>query len=99
MGMREIVFEIARFSLEKTKGTELSIRDVIVISIVVTVYGVLFQLLVDPTAAALGLYYHRNPSPVNIFGFPIWFITAFATYGLYAFVFLLIERYYFQKIN
>jgi len=90
-----VIFELARFSLKKTKGTDLSIKGIINISIVVTLYGVLFQLLVDPTAAALGLYYYRNPPPINIFGFPIWFITAFAIYGLYAFIFLLIERYYF----
>ena len=94
-----VVFELARFSLKKTKGTDLSIKDIISISIVVTVYGILFQLLIDPTAAALGIYYYRNPPPINIFGFPIWFITAFAIYGLYAFIFLLIERYYFQKDN
>jgi hypothetical protein len=51
----------------------------------------------DPTAAALGIYYYQNPPPINIFGFPIWFITSFAIYGLYAFIFLLIERYYFRK--
>ncbi|MFX1574226.1 MAG: hypothetical protein ACFFB0_15900 [Promethearchaeota archaeon] len=94
-----VIFELARFSLRKPKGTDLSIKDVVVISLVVTLYGVLFQLLVDPTAAALGLYYYRNPPVVNIFGFPIWFITAFAIYGLYAFIFLLFERYYFQKSN
>jgi len=94
-----VIFELARFSLKKTKGTELSVKDIIVISIVVTIYGVLFQLIVDPTAAALDLYYYQNPPMINIFGFPIWFITAFAIYGLYAFIFLLIERYYFKKIN
>ena len=94
-----VIFELARFSLRKTKGTDLSIKDIIVISIVVTLFGVLFQLLVDPTAAALGVYYYQNPPAINIFGFPIWFITAFAIYGLYAFIFLLIERYYFRKIN
>jgi len=94
-----VVFELARFSLKKTKGTDLSIKDIIIISVVVTVYGIFFQLLIDPTAAALGIYYYQNPPQINIFGFPIWFITAFAIYGLYAFVFLLIERYYFQKNN
>ncbi|MHA2392118.1 MAG: hypothetical protein ACXAEX_09105, partial [Promethearchaeota archaeon] len=81
-----VVFELARLSLRKTKGVDLSIKDIIVISIVVTVYGILFQLIVDPTAAALGLYYYQNPPSINIFGFPIWFITAFAVYGLYAFI-------------
>jgi len=94
-----VIFELARCSLRKTKGTELSFKDVLNISIVVTFYGILFQLIVDPTAAALGLYYYRNPPPINIFGFPIWFITSFSIYGIYAFVFLLIERYYFQKIS
>ncbi|MFW9823339.1 MAG: hypothetical protein ACFFE4_10410 [Candidatus Thorarchaeota archaeon] len=94
-----IIFEFARFSLKKQKGTFLSMKDIIIISIVVSIYGVLFQLLVDPTAAALGIYYYRTPPPINIFGFPVWFITAFAIYGLYAFFFLTIERYYFQKFN
>jgi hypothetical protein len=94
-----VIFELARFSLRKTKGTDLSLKDIIVISIVVSLYGIFFQLLVDPTAAALGVYYYLNPPAINIFGFPIWFITAFAIYGLYAFIFLLIERYYFQRSN
>ncbi|MFX1389102.1 MAG: hypothetical protein ACFE9Z_03450 [Promethearchaeota archaeon] len=92
-----LVFELARFSLKKTKGTEISIKDAIIISIVVALYGILFQLLVDPTAAALGIYFYQNPPPINIFGFPIWFITSFAIYGLYAFIFLLIEQYYSHK--
>ncbi|MFX1457690.1 MAG: hypothetical protein ACFFDB_20170, partial [Promethearchaeota archaeon] len=61
-----IIFELARYSLKKTKGTDLSIKDIIIISIVVTIYGVLYQLLVDPTAAALGIYYYRTPPPINI---------------------------------
>jgi len=92
-----VIFELARFSLRKTKGMYLSIKNIIKISIVVTIYGILFQLLIDSTAAALGLYYYRNPPPINIFGFPIWFITSFGIYGLYAFVFLLFERYYMKR--
>ena len=94
-----VIFELARYSFKKTKGSELSFKDIIIISIVVSIYGILFQILMDPTAAALGLYYYQNPPAINIFGFPVWFITAFAIYGLCAFIFLLIERYYFQKIN
>jgi hypothetical protein len=92
-----VVFELARISLKKPKGTNLSIKNIIVISIVVSLYGIFFQLLMDPTAAALGIYYYLNPPAINIFGYPIWFITAFAIYGLYAFIFLLIERYFYQK--
>ncbi|MFX0155932.1 MAG: hypothetical protein ACFE9Q_15525 [Candidatus Hodarchaeota archaeon] len=92
-----VIFELARYSLKKSKGADLSMKNIITISVVVTLYGILFQLLMDPTAAALGVYYYQNPPPINIFGFPIWFITAFAIYGLYAFIFLLIERHYFQK--
>ena len=92
-----VIFELARFSLKKTKGADLSMKDIIIVSIVVTLYGILFQLLMDPTAAALGIYFYQNPPAINIFGFPIWFITSFAIYGLYAFIFLLIERYYFLK--
>ncbi|MFW9873124.1 MAG: hypothetical protein ACFFG0_08495, partial [Candidatus Thorarchaeota archaeon] len=93
-----VIFELARYSLKKQKGTKLYIKDIVIISIVTTLYGILFQLIVDPTAAALGIYYYRNPPAVNIFGFPIWFITAFAIYGLYTFVFLLFERYYLYRI-
>jgi len=93
-----VIFELARFSLKKSKGTDLSFKDIIIISIAVTLYAILFQLLMDPTAAAMGFYYYQNPPAINIFGYPIWFITSFAIYGLYAFIFLLIERYYFQKI-
>jgi hypothetical protein len=92
-----VIFELARFSLKRTKGVNLSVKDIIIISVLVSFYGILFQLLMDPTAAALGIYYYQNPPPINIFGFPIWFITSFAIYGLYAFIFLLIERYYFRK--
>ena len=94
-----VIFELARHSLKKSKGTDLTIKNIIYISVVVSVYGILFQLLMDPTAAALGIYYYQNPPKINIFGFPIWFITAFAIYGFYAFMFLLIERYYFQKMH
>jgi len=92
-----LVFELARYSLKKTKGTDLSMKDIIFISLLVVGYGVVFQILMDSTAAALGLYYYRNPPTINIFGFPIWFITSFGIYGLYAFVFLLIERHNFLK--
>lgn len=92
-----LIFELARFSLKKPKGTYLSIKNIIVISIVVSLYGIFFQLLMDPTAAALGIYYYLNPPAINIFGYPIWFITAFSIYGLYAFIFLLIERHYHLK--
>ncbi|MFX1329279.1 MAG: hypothetical protein ACFE91_14210, partial [Promethearchaeota archaeon] len=90
-----VIFELARLSFKKSKGTDLSIKDIIIISVVVSLYGIVFQLLMDPTAAAMGLYYYRNPPAINIFGYPIWFITSFAIYGLFAFIFLLIERYYF----
>ncbi|MFX1355912.1 MAG: hypothetical protein ACFFA8_01385 [Promethearchaeota archaeon] len=92
-----VVFELARFSLKKPKGTNLSFKNIIVISIVVSVYGIIFQLLMDPTAAVLGIYYYLNPPIINIFGYPIWFITSFAIYGLYAFIFLLIERHFHMQ--
>ncbi|MFX1569050.1 MAG: hypothetical protein ACFFCV_11865 [Promethearchaeota archaeon] len=94
-----VVFELARYSLKKSKGTDLSIKNIIFISALVTIYGIFFQLLMDPTAAALGVYFFQNPPSLNIFGFPIWFITSFSIYGLYAFIFLLIEQYYLQKVN
>ena len=92
-----VIFELARYSLKKSNETDLSMKEIITISFVVTLYGIFFQLLMDPTAAALGVYYYQNPPAINIFGFPIWFITSFAIYGLYAFIFLLIEHYYFQN--
>jgi hypothetical protein len=92
-----VIFELARYSLKKPKGTNLTLKDIVIVSVVVSLYGIFFQVLMDPTAAALGIYYYQNPPVINIFGYPIWFITSFAVYGLYAFVFLLIERYYFQK--
>ena len=92
-----VIFELARFSLKKQTGIDLTIKDIIMISIVTTLYGVLFQLIVDPTAAALGIYVYLNPPAINIFGFPIWFVTAFAIYGLYAFIFLLFERHFYKK--
>ena len=92
-----VIFELARFPLRKPKGTDLSMRDIVIISVVVSLYGILFQILIDPTAAALGIYYYQSPPPINIFGYPIWFITSFAIYGLYAFIFLLIERYILLK--
>lgn len=92
-----VVFELARFSLKKPKGTELTLKNIIIVSIIVSLYGIFFQILMDPTAAAMGLYYYLNPPLINIFGFPIWFITSFAIYGLYAFIFLLIERHYVQN--
>lgn len=94
-----VIFELARYSLKKQKGTNLHIKDIIEISLVVTLYGILFQIIVDPTAAALGIYFYQNIPAINILGFPIWFITAFAIYGLYAFIFLLVERYFYQKNN
>jgi len=93
-----VVFELARHSLRRPKGIDLTIKDIIIISVLVTIYGILFQLLVDPTAAALGIYFYQNPPSINIFGFPIWFITSFSIYGLYAFIFLLIEYHYLNKV-
>ena len=92
-----VVFELARFSLKKMKGTELTYKDIISVSILTTIYGISLQLIMDPTAAALGHYYYLNPPPINIFGYPIWFITAFGIYGLYGFIILTIERHYFRK--
>ena len=92
-----VIFELARYSLKKPKGTDLSTKEIIFISAVVSIYGICFQILMDPTAAALGVYFYQNPPSLNIFGFPIWFITSFSIYGVYAFIFLFIERYYLKK--
>ena len=49
-------------------------KDIILVSLTTTLYGICFQLIIDPTAAALGLYYYRTPPTINIFGFTIWLL-------------------------
>ena len=94
-----ITFELGRYSLGKTKEINLSVRDIILVSILVSFYGVCHQPIIDLTAAAVGHYYYRNPPEVNIFGYPIIFLFSFSIYGLFAFIFLIIERYYKTKNN
>ncbi len=89
-----IIFEFGRYTIGNPRKIELTPKKIILISLLTTIYGIAFQFIIDPTAAALGVYYYRTPPPINIYGFPIWFITAFGIYGLFAFIFLIIERYY-----
>ena len=95
-----LIFELARYSLKKNKGTIKKLKDIICVSILTSIYGICFQLIVDPTAAALGHYFFLDPPSVNIFGFPLWFIFSFSVYGLIGMIFLLIERYFtIKEIN
>lgn len=93
-----ITFELGRISLRKTKGDDLLFKDIILISLVVSFFGFCFQPIIDFTAAAVGFYYYRTPPELNIFSFPIIFLFAFSIYGLFAFIFLLIESHY-KKMN
>jgi len=93
-----ITFELGRISLRKTKGDDLLFKDIVQISLVVSFFGFCFQPIIDFTAAAVGFYYYRTPPELNIFGFPIIFLFAFSIYGLFAFIFLLIESHY-KKMN
>jgi len=87
-----IIFELGRISLKKTRGTELTYKDICLVSILVSVYGVLFQPIGDLASSAVGSVYYLNPPVLNIFGYPIWFIISFWVYGVYAFIFLVIEK-------
>ena len=76
----------------KMKGDELSNKDILIISIVVSLFGLCYQPIMDLTSAAVGYYYYQNPPELNIFGYPIWFLLSFGIYGLYAFFFLALEK-------
>jgi hypothetical protein len=89
-----VMFELGRFTLRKTRSKELSVKDIIFVSILVSFYGICHQPIIDLTAAAVGHYYYRNPPELNVFGYPIIFLFSFSIYGLFAFIFLMIERYY-----
>lgn len=87
-----ITFELGRISLKKTKGNFLTNKDILYISLIVSFYGFCFQMLTDPTAAALRIYYYANPPELNIFGYPIAFLMSFTIYGLWGGIFLLLEK-------
>jgi hypothetical protein len=52
-------------------------------------------MLLDTSAAALGLYYYTDPPVINIFGYPIYFLLSFTIYGFWGAIFLILERKYF----
>jgi len=89
-----IILELGRISWGKMKGDPLSNKDVIIMSIIVSIFGLCYQPIMDLTSAAVGYYYYQNPPVINIFGYPIWFLMSFGIYGLYALIFLMFEKYY-----
>ena len=76
------------------KGEPLTNIDVIIMSIIVLIFGLCYQPIIDLTSAAVGYYYYQSPPEINIFGYPIWFLMSFGIYGLYAFIFLMFEKTY-----
>ena len=92
-----ITFELGRISLKKTKNNSIAYQDILFISLLVSFYGFCFQMLLDISAAAVGLYYYLYPPELNILGYPIEFLLSFTIYGLWARIFLLIEKRYYLK--
>jgi len=89
-----IILELSRLSYGKMRGNPLTNKDVIIMAIIVLIFGLCYQPIMDLTSAAVGYYYYQSPPEINIFGYPIWFLMSFGIYGLYAFVFLMLEKYY-----
>lgn len=87
-----VTFELARYALRKTNDTILSNEDIIIVSIVASFFGFCFQMLLDTSAAGLGLYYYTDPPVINIFGYPILFLLSFTIYGLLGAIFLVLEK-------
>ena len=87
-----ITFELGRISLNKTRGQPLNYKDILYISLIVSFFGFCTQILIDSTAAALGMYYYLFPPELNIFGYPIAFLLSFTIYGLWGAIFLLFEK-------
>jgi hypothetical protein len=89
-----ITFELGRYTLGKTNERYLSYKDIVFVGLIVSFFGFCFQMVLDTSAAGLGLYFYTNPPPVNIFGYPILFLLSFTIYGLWGAVFLFIEKEY-----
>jgi len=92
-----LIFELGRYSIGKTKGNLLTFKDIIKTSLLVSFYGICFQLIIDLTASAVGFYYYINPPSLNIFGYPIIFIFVFGIYGLFAFIFLIFKKRFLEQ--
>ncbi|MFX1508004.1 MAG: hypothetical protein ACFFDC_18100, partial [Promethearchaeota archaeon] len=91
-----ITFELGRYALNKTNDKVLSLQAIVYVCLLVSFFGFCFQMLLDTSAAALGLYYYTDPPVINIFGYPIIFLLSFTIYGLWGAIFLILERIYFS---
>lgn len=87
-----ITFELGRYTLQKTNEISLSNKDIVSVGLLVGFFGFCFQMILDTSAAGLGLYYYTDPPPINIFGYPIYFLLSFTIYGLWGAIFLLFEK-------
>ncbi|MFW9904456.1 MAG: hypothetical protein ACFFFH_09000 [Candidatus Thorarchaeota archaeon] len=90
-----LTFELGRYALNKTNDKVLNLQDIVYVCLLVSFFGFCFQMLLDTSAAALGLYYYTDPPVINIFGYPIIFLLSFTIYGLWGAIFLILERKYF----
>ena len=89
-----VTFELGRYALNKTNDKFTSNKEIVYVSLVVSFFGFCFQMLLDTSAAGLGLYYYTDPPVINIFGYPIYFLLSFTIYGLWGAIFLILERKY-----
>lgn len=89
-----ITFELGRFTLRKTNVQSLTYNDIVFVSLLVSFFGFCHQLILDASAAGLGLYYYTDPPVLNLFGYPIIFLLSFTVYGLWGAIFLLFEKKY-----
>ncbi|UCG03376.1 MAG: hypothetical protein JSW11_05165 [Candidatus Heimdallarchaeota archaeon] len=89
-----VTFELGRYALNKTNGKALSNEDIVYVSLLVSFFGLCFQLLLDASAAGLGFYYYTDHPAINIFGYPIYFLLSFTVYGLWGAFFLILEKNY-----
>lgn len=89
-----ITFELGRYALGKTNDTLLTTKDIVFVGLLVSFFGFCFQVVLDLSAAGLGLYYFTDPPPINIFGYPLYFLLSFTIYGLWGAIFLLFEKKY-----
>ncbi|MFW9993387.1 MAG: hypothetical protein ACFFD4_15190 [Candidatus Odinarchaeota archaeon] len=87
-----ITFELGRYALGKTNDKFLTSKDIVLAGLLVSFFGFCFQMILDTSAAGLGLYYYTDPPPINIFGYPVYFLLSFTIYGLWGTIFLLIEK-------
>ncbi|UCE13078.1 MAG: hypothetical protein JSV04_12910 [Candidatus Heimdallarchaeota archaeon] len=89
-----ITFELGRYALRKTNDINLTYTDIVYVNLLVAFFGICFQIVLDDSAAGLGLYYYTDPPTINIFGYPIYFLLSFTIYGVWGAIFLLLEKKY-----